>query len=115
MFCPKCGQERLSTETSFCSRCGFLLTGTADILQLGGLLPSRTAESQYQPPSPRGRGLKQGLFIFLLSFLIVPLLTVLLISLNVRTPVLAVIATILLVALAPWQLKQSIEENKERG
>ena len=97
MYCPKCGQERLSTDTSFCSRCGYLLTGTADLLQLGGLIPRLTADSGYQPPSPRNRGLKKGLFIFLLAFLIVPLITVFLIIANIRTPAAAIIVTILLV------------------
>src|SRR6185436_9773529 len=36
MFCPNCGQERISEATSFCSRCGYLLTGTADLLKIGG-------------------------------------------------------------------------------
>ena len=31
MFCPRCGQERFSQDTSFCSRCGFLLTAAADV------------------------------------------------------------------------------------
>jgi len=97
MFCPKCGQERLSIDTSFCSRFGFWLTGTADILQLGGLLPRLSPETVYLPPSPRSRGIKQGLFIFLLSFLIVPLTVVFSIVVSLRSPVLAIIATILLV------------------
>ena len=96
MFCPNCGQERLSTETSFCSRCGFLLTGTADILQMGGLIPRLSPETTYQPPSPRSRGVKQGLFILLLSILIVPLLTMFAISIRLG-PGLPIVATILLV------------------
>src|SRR5687768_5243881 len=97
MFCPNCGQERVSTKTSFCSRCGFLLTGTADILQLGGVLPRASAEKVYYPPSPRSRGVKQGLFILLLSLLIVPLTIAISIMLNLRPP-LAVVTMILLVA-----------------
>jgi len=97
MFCPNCGQERISTETSFCSRCGFLLTGTADILQMGGLIPRLSPEMTYRPPSPRSRGIKQGVFVLLLSILIVPLLTVLSIAINLRSPILPIIATILLV------------------
>ena len=96
MFCPKCGQERLTIETSFCSRCGFLLTGTAEILQLGGSLPGVSSEKLYKPPSPRSRGIKQGLFIFLLSFLIVPLITAFLMMLRAG-PELAMVATLLLV------------------
>ena len=96
MFCPNCGQERLSTETSFCSRCGFLLTGTADILQMGGLIPRLAPETAYKPPSPRSRGVKQGLFILLLSILIVPLLTMFAIAIRLG-PGLPIVATILLV------------------
>jgi hypothetical protein len=70
MFCPQCGQERISEATSFCSRCGYLLTGTADLLRTGGAVP--------QPPkgethSPRSRGIKQGLFMFLLMFVVAPI------------------------------------------
>ncbi len=99
MFCPKCSQERVSTETSFCSRCGYLLTGTADLLQLGGLLPRNLPETVFQP-SPRSRGIKKGVFISLLTFLIVPLLTILVIALQVRPPIaplIIIITSILLV------------------
>jgi hypothetical protein len=95
MFCPKCGLERQSSATSFCSRCGFLLTGTADLIELGGLLPDyrNTTPSS---PSARSRGVKQGLFIFLLSFLIVPLLALVTVFLQMRSPVLPVLALLLL-------------------
>ena len=63
-------------DTSFCSRCGFLLTGTADLLMTGGLIPHIQAPTGFKAASPRNRGLKQGLFIFLLTFLIVPLIAI---------------------------------------
>jgi hypothetical protein len=69
MYCPQCGQERVSESTSFCSRCGYLLTGTAELLPMGGALP------QMQPTdvrSPRSRGVRQGLFMFLLMFVLAP-------------------------------------------
>lgn len=71
MYCPKCGQERVSDATSFCSRCGYLLTGTAELLETGGvpLVPTR----QPDIASPRSRGIKQGLFMFLLTFVLAPL------------------------------------------
>ena len=70
MFCPRCGQERTSQETSFCSRCGFLLTGATELLLTGGapLPPSVGSDS------PRSRGIKQGLFMFLLVFVVAPIL-----------------------------------------
>lgn len=77
MFCPNCGQEKLSPDTNFCSRCGFLLTGTLTLLESGG---------NPQPPitgvSPRNRGLKQGLFIFLLTFLVIPIIAILTLAID---------------------------------
>jgi hypothetical protein len=70
MYCPHCGQERISDSTRFCSRCGYLLTGTAELMKTGGALPTEGADAQ----SPRSRGIRQGLFIFLLVFLVAPIL-----------------------------------------
>ena len=68
MYCPQCGQERISEATSFCSRCGYLLTGTAELLRTGGAVPAVSGSS-----SPRARGIKQGLFMFLLMFIVAPI------------------------------------------
>ena len=84
MFCPKCGQERVSNDTSFCSRCGFLLTGAADLLQTGGIMTQLPAQSGFKVESPRNRGLKQGLFIFLLTFLVVPLVAIISVALGLK-------------------------------
>jgi hypothetical protein len=39
MHCPNCGQQQVSRETKFCSRCGFPLGLIAEILARGGFLP----------------------------------------------------------------------------
>lgn len=95
MFCPVCGQERLSTETSFCSRCGFLLTGTAELIQTGGILP-QAAATPAKGTTPRKKGLKQGLFIFLLTFLVVPIVAIFTIAINVEPFAVAICAIALL-------------------
>ncbi|CAN5548156.1 hypothetical protein BH10ACI2_BH10ACI2_15890 [soil metagenome] len=95
MFCPKCGQERISMDTSFCSRCGFLLTGTSDLLLTGGLIPQAPTVKMLKSASPRSQGLKQGLFIFLLSFLIVPLIAIITVAVRAE-PFFVAIAAILL-------------------
>ncbi len=84
MFCPKCGQERVSIDTSFCSRCGFLLTGTSDLLQMGGIIPRLPAQTGFKAESPKNRGLKQGLFIFLLTFLVVPITAIISVALHLQ-------------------------------
>jgi hypothetical protein len=73
MFCPQCGQERISQATSFCSRCGFLLTVTSELLPTGGVLPQSLLPPPPAGPSPRARGIRMGLFMFLLTFLVAPL------------------------------------------
>jgi len=93
MFCPHCGQEQISDATRFCSRCGFLLTGTAAVLMNNGEVPQIAVQPTKN--SPRNRGLKQGLFIFLLTFLLVPLIAIISKGLNI-TPFFIAIAAIIL-------------------
>src|SRR5215213_11068221 len=72
MFCPRCGQERISQETSFCSRCGYLLTATADLLLTEGVSISKPVATGKD--SPRWRGVKQGAFLILLAAILAPIL-----------------------------------------
>ena len=95
MFCPQCGQERVSSETNYCSRCGFLLTGATELLRTGGIIPQSAGPSS-SAGSARNRGLKQGLFIFLLSFLVVPIIAIITIALQVQEPFAVALAAILL-------------------
>ena len=39
MHCPSCGQQQVSNETKFCSRCGFPLGLVSEVLAHGGFLP----------------------------------------------------------------------------
>ena len=39
MHCPSCGQQQVSNETKFCSRCGMPLTLVSEVLVHGGYLP----------------------------------------------------------------------------
>jgi hypothetical protein len=39
MHCPRCGQQQLSEETRFCSRCGFQLGIVSELLLHDGWLP----------------------------------------------------------------------------
>lgn len=80
MHCPQCGQQQVSDDVRFCSRCGLPLTSVAEVVRSGGLLP----QSQLQPqiieptkPSPRRKGVQQGVMMFLLATVLVPMLGVL--------------------------------------
>lgn len=92
MHCPKCGQAQISDETRFCSKCGFLLTGVAQIVAKDGLLEIEPGASS---TTPRRRGIYQGVFIFLLSFLVVPLVVMATIAANIE-PYFVVVSAVLL-------------------
>src|SRR5215204_5821761 len=94
MHCPKCGQQQISEQTRFCSRCGFLLTGVVDLVAAGGIVAPRQAGLTGTSDSPKRRGIKLGIFLFLLTFLVVPLLGMLTLALNIE-PFLVAIGALL--------------------
>lgn len=46
MYCPRCGQQQISGETKFCSRCGFQLAIVAELVANDGSLPALEALQQ---------------------------------------------------------------------
>ena len=96
MFCPTCGQQQISNETRFCSRCGFLLLDVAQIVANNGISPYKTPSKLSKKDSPRKRGMKQGAMIMLVgSLLIVPIIATLMPFLNfpvVAVPLAAIIS-----------------------
>jgi hypothetical protein len=78
MFCPNCGQEKIASDTTYCAKCGFALRGTEELMAAGG----ETAHGV--TVSARARGLKQGFFIIIAGFLLVPLVVLLSIALHVN-------------------------------
>lgn len=77
MHCPRCGQQQVSEETRFCSRCGFPLALVSQILFHGGILPQLTnleQSGQKKKLLTRHNGIKFGLAWFLvMTFLLTPL------------------------------------------
>ena len=43
MHCPRCGQQQVSNETKFCSRCGFQMGLVSELLANNGFLPQLQA------------------------------------------------------------------------
>jgi len=94
MHCPKCGQLQVSEETRFCSRCGLLLTGIAEVVARDGIVEPRKTSIAGNVDSPKRRGIKQGAFLFLLTFVIVPILALISMALDIE-PFLPVIGVFL--------------------
>jgi hypothetical protein len=94
MHCPVCGQQQVSEETRFCSRCGFLLTGVAEVVKAGGLVSAKSTGITGSSDSARRRGIKQGVFWALLAVLAVPLMGILTIFLHIP-PILPLLALLI--------------------
>ena len=78
MHCPQCGQQQVSENVRFCSRCGFPLDGVIQLLANGGTLPVYREPGTPVPISPRKKGVRQGGILFLTGVLLVPILGILL-------------------------------------
>jgi hypothetical protein len=61
MYCPNCGQQQISEEMRFCSRCGLAFSGLAEWLAGGRLPLQRRDEPQAPAPlSPRRKGIRRA-------------------------------------------------------
>lgn len=61
MFCPRCGQQQVSENIKFCSRCGFSMELISDILAHGGVLPQLLDLGKNKKLLTRKNGLKAAL------------------------------------------------------
>lgn len=74
MHCPRCGQQQVSEEIKFCSRCGFPLGLVSEILAHGGFLPQLADLHKSKKWLTRKNGLKFTLIWFLVLTLFLPAL-----------------------------------------
>lgn len=83
MHCPQCGQQQVSDDVRFCSRCGLPLSGIVEVVRNGGLLPQPQPQLiEATKPSPRRKGVQQGVLMFMLAALLVPTLGIIHLMLN---------------------------------
>ncbi|HET6977182.1 MAG TPA: zinc ribbon domain-containing protein [Pyrinomonadaceae bacterium] len=80
MYCPNCGQQQISDEMRFCSRCGQALSGLAEWLA-GAVLPVTRAETraerrQAAAASPRRRGIRRAAKLMFFSGVLFPVFLV---------------------------------------
>lgn len=95
MHCPVCGQKQIAEDTRFCSRCGFPLAGVSYLMVNNGVFPDVQTEKTSKPDTKRKRGIKKGLMIFLLTFLIVPIAVIITIATRTTEPFAVVLLAIL--------------------
>ena len=76
MYCPRCGQQQISDEMKFCSRCGLAFSGLSEWLAAGGWAAMPREESPVSLPSPRRKGIRRGAKIMFLGGVLFPILLV---------------------------------------
>jgi hypothetical protein len=67
MFCPDCGQQQVSEDIRFCSRCGLPLSIVAAVAANGGMLPESGSK---KPFLNRRTGMAIGV-VWILFFLVI--------------------------------------------
>jgi hypothetical protein len=77
MYCPNCGQQQISGEMRFCSRCGLALSGLAEWLAGGGLPAKPGAEAPDDALSPRRKGIRRAAKLMFFSGVLFPVFLVL--------------------------------------
>ena len=85
MYCPRCGQQQLAENTSFCSRCGLAISGLAEWIAGGGRLAVREPEAPVASLSARRKGIRRGGKWMFFSIVLTPIF--ILLSFLVEEPV----------------------------
>ena len=71
MYCPNCGQQQISEEMKFCSRCGLSLSGLAEWLAGGRVLPAK-GKNEVDALSPRRKGIRRAAKLMFFSGVLFP-------------------------------------------
>jgi endogenous inhibitor of DNA gyrase (YacG/DUF329 family) len=72
MYCPNCGQQQVSEEMRFCSRCGLALSGLAEWMA-GGMLVRRAEETRVLSPSRRRKQMRRAAKLMFFSGVLIPI------------------------------------------
>ena len=71
MYCPRCGQQQVSDDMRFCSRCGLPIVGLSSWVASGGSL-SVPEESRSMSGSRRPKGITRGAKLLFFSAVLLP-------------------------------------------
>ena len=66
MYCPNCGQQQVSGDLRFCSKCGLPMGLVAEILNHGGILPQLAELGKKKKFFSRKNGIFFSIFWFIL-------------------------------------------------
>ena len=76
MYCPNCGQQQVSEEMRFCSRCGLALTGLAEWLAGGSMVVKRADPADLTAVTPRRKNMRRAAKLMFFSGVLFPIFLV---------------------------------------
>ncbi|HET6853654.1 MAG TPA: zinc ribbon domain-containing protein [Pyrinomonadaceae bacterium] len=92
MYCPNCGQQQISDQMRFCSRCGVALSGLAEWLA-GSHAPAKGVnEAQAAALSPRRKGMRRAAKVMFGSAVLFPIVLVISLAADEGAPMIIPIA-----------------------
>jgi hypothetical protein len=91
MYCPNCGQQQISGEMRFCSRCGLSLSGLAEWLA-GGVPARRKDEAPVSQSSPRRKGIRRAAKLMFFSGVLFPVFLLISLAIDEGAPMIFPIA-----------------------
>jgi endogenous inhibitor of DNA gyrase (YacG/DUF329 family) len=101
MYCPNCGQQQVSEEMRFCSRCGLALSGLAEWLA-GGMLVRRAEETRVSSPSRRRKIMRRAAKLMFFSAALFPLFVLMSVAVDEPGPI--AVPAILFFASLMWMV-----------
>ena len=85
MYCPNCGQQQISDEMRFCSRCGLALSGLAEWMT-GGIPVRRADLAQVPAMTARRKGMRRAAKLMFFSGVLFPVFLVISFAVNEGGP-----------------------------
>src|SRR6185369_5444297 len=101
MYCPNCGQQQVSEEMRFCSRCGLALSGLADWMA-GGMLVRPAPETRVLSPSRRRKMIRRAAKLMFFSVALFPVFVLMSIAVDEPGPI--AVPAILFFASLMWMV-----------
>ena len=101
MYCPNCGQQQVSEEMRFCSRCGLALSGLAEWMT-GGMPVRRAEETRLLSPSRRRKMIRRAAKLMFFSAALFPLFVLMSIAVDEPGPI--AVPAILFFASLMWMV-----------
>ena len=109
MYCPNCGQQQVSDEMRFCSRCGLALSALAEWLA-GSPLPVMRTDETPVDTSPRRKGMRRAGKLMFVSAALLPVFFVFSLVIDEGAPM--VFPVLLFFVAIVWMLYARLFSDK---